>query len=193
MARTKDFNEDEVLNKAVCLFWHKGYNGTSMQDLVDNLGISRSSLYDTFGDKHALYIKALERYQEKGSDQIVEILNQNASAKDIIQQLLELSSSSLLNDEQKKGCFLVNAEVEGAAHDETVKAIVCKGDQQMEDAFYQTISKGQQSGEITNKQDAKVLARFIFNTIKGIRVTAKSTDDQTLFNDIITTTMSLLN
>ncbi|RVU00190.1 TetR/AcrR family transcriptional regulator [Mucilaginibacter limnophilus] len=193
MARTKDFNEDEVLNKAVCLFWHRGYNGTSMQDLVDTLGISRSSLYDTFGDKHALYIKALERYQEKGSNQINELLNQKAPAKEVIKQLLELSVSSLLNDEQKKGCFMVNAEVEGAAHDDTVKAIVCKGDQQMEDAFYRVISKGQQSGEITNKQDAKVLARFIFNTIKGIRVTARSTGDKKLFSDIINTTMLLLD
>ncbi|RYY35622.1 MAG: TetR/AcrR family transcriptional regulator [Sphingobacteriaceae bacterium] len=193
MARTKDFNEEEVLNKAVCLFWHKGYNGTSMQDLVDTLGISRSSLYDTFGDKYALYIKALERYQEKGNNQIAEIVNQKAPAKDIIKQLLELNSTSLLNDEQKKGCFMVNAEVEGASHDDTVKSIVCKGDQQMEAAFYQTISKGQQTGEITNKQDAMVLAKFIFNTIKGIRVTARSTADRTLFNDIINTTMSLLD
>ena len=60
MARTKDFDEGEILNKAVTLFWHKGYNGTSMQELVDALGISRSSLYDTYVDKHTLYVKALE-------------------------------------------------------------------------------------------------------------------------------------
>jgi len=60
MARTKDFDEDKVLQKAMNLFWHKGYNGTSMQDLVDGLGISRSSMYDTFGDKHTLFIRALE-------------------------------------------------------------------------------------------------------------------------------------
>jgi TetR/AcrR family transcriptional repressor of nem operon len=63
MARTKDFDENEVLSKAIQLFWFKGYNGTSMQDLVDGLGISRSSLYDTYSDKHTLFVKALESYQ----------------------------------------------------------------------------------------------------------------------------------
>ena len=64
MARTKDFDEDEVLTKAMNLFWLNGYNGTSMQDLVDGLGISRSSLYDTFGDKRSLFLKTLENYKK---------------------------------------------------------------------------------------------------------------------------------
>ena len=70
MARTKDFDEDEVLDKAMYLFWNQGYNGTSMQDLVDGLGISRSSLYDTFGDKHSLFIKTLENYKKNASSVI---------------------------------------------------------------------------------------------------------------------------
>ena len=66
MARTKDFDENEVLTKAMHLFWSKGYNATSMEDLVSGLGISRSSLYDTYTDKHTLFIKALENYQQIG-------------------------------------------------------------------------------------------------------------------------------
>ena len=114
MARTKDFDEDEVLQKAVCLFWHKGYNGTSMQDLVDGLGISRSSIYDTYGDKHALFVKTLQRYEESVYEKVVEIVNQTAPAKEIIKQLLNFITSELLNDEQHKGCFLVNAAIEVA-------------------------------------------------------------------------------
>jgi TetR/AcrR family transcriptional repressor of nem operon len=68
MARTKDFDENEVLKKAVDIFWLKGYSATSMQDLVDGLGISRSSLYDTYGDKHTLFMKALESYQSVNSE-----------------------------------------------------------------------------------------------------------------------------
>src|ERR1700759_509039 len=105
MARTKDFDEKEVLDKAIRLFWHKGYNGTSMQDLVDGLGISRSSLYDTYGDKHTLFIKALETYQCIGSGKICAIINSDGPVKDTMKKLLELITGELLVDQMHKGCF----------------------------------------------------------------------------------------
>lgn len=193
MARTKDFDENEVLAKAIQLFWYKGYNGTSMQDLVDTLGISRSSLYDTYTDKHTLFIKALESYQHAGAAKIQGIIDQTGSAKETIKKLLELAIPELIGEKQQKGCFMVNAEVEVAPHDQEVNNVVCKNDQQMEEAFYQVIKKGQDSGEIKNAQDARALARFIFNGMKGMRVTAKSTPDQSVFDDIIKLTVSALD
>ncbi|WP_158996098.1 TetR/AcrR family transcriptional regulator [Mucilaginibacter sp. L196] len=193
MARTKDFDENEVLSKAIQIFWHKGYNGTSMQDLVDGLGISRSSLYDTYTDKHTLFVKALESYQNSGAGKIQEIINNSGSAKATIIQLLKFVTNELLCDKQQKGCFMVNAEVEVAPHDTEINNLVCKNDQQMEDAFYLVIRKGQDSGEINKNQDARALSRFIFNTVKGIRVTAKSTSDRAVFDDIIKLTVSALD
>jgi TetR/AcrR family transcriptional repressor of nem operon len=193
MARTKDFDENEVLTKAIQLFWHKGYNGTSMQDLVDGLGISRSSLYDTYTDKHTLFVKALESYQNSGAARIQEIINNSGSTKETVQKLLEMATTELLDDKQQKGCFMVNAEVEVASHDAEVSNLVCKNDQQMEEAFYQVIKKGQESGELKNQQDARALSRFIFNSVKGMRVTAKSTPDRSLFDDIIKLTISALD
>lgn len=193
MARTKDFDENEVLNKAIAIFWHKGYNGTSMQDLVDGLGISRSSLYDTYVDKHTLFIKALESYQKAGSAKVCAITNSGGPAKETIKKLLELVIGELLGDKMQKGCFMVNAEVEVAPHDAEVSKMVCQNDQQVEDAFYKVIKQGQESGEIANRQDARALARFTFNTIKGIRVTAKSTTDKTMFDDIIRLALSALD
>jgi len=193
MARSKDFDESEVLAKAVRLFWLKGYNGTSMQDLVDALGISRSSLYDTYVDKHTLYLKALEFYQSTGGNQLCDIVANTESAKAAVKELLHLITGSLLKDKQHKGCFMVNAEVEVAPHDAKVKEIVCKNDKQVEEAFHRAIKKGQESGEISNKQDAKALTHFFLNTIKGIRVSAKSTTDKAFFNDIIKTSLSVLD
>ncbi|HTJ49964.1 MAG TPA: TetR/AcrR family transcriptional regulator [Cyclobacteriaceae bacterium] len=192
MARTKDFDEDEILNKAVTLFWHKGYNGTSMQELVDALGISRSSLYDTYVDKHTLYVKALEYYQNTASGNLASVVNNAPSARDAVKCLLELTTADLLKDKQHKGCFMVNAEVEVAPHDSKIKNIVRKNEQQIEDLFRQAIQRGQENGEITNKQDSKALARFFMNTVKGIRVSAKSTTDKAFFSDIISTALSLL-
>lgn len=193
MARSKDFDEEEVLKKAVCTFWHKGYNATSMQDLVDALGISRSSLYDTYGDKHTLYIKALEYYQNTGGAHMCGLANSPAPAKQAIRQMLEYTANALLNDDQQKGCFMVNAEVEVAPHDTEVKDIICKTDQRNEESFYIAIKNGQERGEISNKQDARALARFLFNAVKGIQVLAKSSSDKSLFDDIINTTLSVLD
>ncbi|KAA8482785.1 TetR family transcriptional regulator [Arcticibacter tournemirensis] len=193
MARTKDFDEKKVLDKAINLFWLKGYNGTSMQDLVEELGISRSSLYDTYGDKHTLYLKALESYQCGTSGKLCAIIHDSKSAKETIRALLDFITSELLNDKAHKGCFLVNAEVEVAPHDAQVNQMICQNDQQVEDVFYKVISKGQESGEITNKQDARALARFTFNTVKGIRVAAKTTNDKAVFDDIIKLALSILD
>lgn len=193
MARTKDFDETEVLDKAICLFWHKGYNGTSMQDLVDGLGISRSSLYDTYGDKHSLFVKALERYQEAGAKRMYEVVNKAASAREAISQLLELITADLVNDKQHKGCFVVNAEVEVAPHDVDVSNIICKNEQMIESLFVQAIQRGQETGEIDSKKDVRALARFIVNTVKGMRVSAKTITDRSFFDDIISTTVSVLD
>lgn len=193
MARTKDFDENEVLAKAIQLFWHKGYNATSMQDLVDALGISRSSLYDTYTDKHTLFIKALESYQLAGNEKINEIVDQSVSAKETVIKLMEMATNELVGDKQQKGCFMVNAEVEVAPHDQEVGKLVCQNEQQMETAFFQVIKKGQQSGEIKNTQDALVLAKFIFNAVKGMQVTAKSSPDAISFGNIIRLTVAILD
>lgn len=193
MARTKDFDENEVLTKAIQLFWYKGYNGTSMQDLVDGLGISRSSLYDTYTDKHTLFMKALESYQQTGAAQMGEIIHHQGPAKEAVERLLRFATNELLCDKQQKGCFMVNAEVEVAPHDAEVSNVIRRNDQEMEDAFLQIIEKGKANGEIKSPQDARALTRFIFNAVKGMRVTAKSSTDRAVFDDIIKLTISVLD
>lgn len=192
MARTKDFDEDEVLEKAMNLFWLKGYNGTSMQDLVDGLGISRSSLYDTYVDKHTLFLRSLEHYKAKAGESMSKIIQNTPTAKEKIRLMLEYIIKELVKDKDHKGCFLVNAGVEMAAQDKEVSTMLCQNDRQVEDYFHEIIESGQENGEITNRQDARVLAQFILNNIKGVRVTARSTTDRRVFNDIINLTLSVL-
>jgi len=192
MARTKDFDEAEVLKKAICIFWDKGYNGTSMQDLVDGLGISRSSLYDTFGDKQKLYIKALEGYQQQNNHQFDRLVNTAPDAKMAIKQVFELIVDNLLGDMQRKGCFMVNAGIELANHDEQVNALLCRNEQQMEQFFLKVVEQGQQKGEIPTKQTPQALARFLNNTVKGMQVSVKSTTERVFFEDIVKTALLVL-
>jgi len=193
MARTKDFDEQAVLQKAICLFWNKGYNGTSMQDLVEGLGISRSSLYDTFGDKHQLYLKALDAYQLQYGTQLCKLTGESASAKEAIRQILDLVITDLLADEQRKGCFIVNAGIELANHDQDVNKMICQTEQQLELAFAKVIRTGQEKGEIKKDKDAQALARFLNNTVKGMQVSVKATTQRSYFEDIINTALSVLD
>lgn len=193
MARTKDFDEQAVLQKAICLFWNKGYNGTSMQDLVEGLGISRSSLYDTFGDKHQLYLKALDAYQLQYGSQLCKLTGESASAKDAIRQILDLVITDLLADEQRKGCFVVNAGIELASHDQDVNKMICQTEQQLEQAFAKVIRSGQEKGEIDKSKDAQALARFLNNTVKGMQVSVKATTEHNYFEDIINTALTVLD
>jgi TetR/AcrR family transcriptional repressor of nem operon len=88
---------------------------------------------------------------------------------------------------------MLNAEIEVAAQDSEVMDIVCSNDRQIEAAFHQLIKKGKKNGEITSQKDVKALTRFFVNTIKGIRVSSKSTNDRAFFNDIIQTSLSVLD
>lgn len=193
MARTKVFDEQEVLQKAVRLFWMKGYNGTSMQDLVEGLGISRSSLYDTFGDKQQLYIKALQTYKQQYEAQFSKLTGEANSARKAIRKLLDNIVSELLGDEQRKGCFTVNAGVELAGQDAQVNKLICETEQWLEEAFTHIIRQGQEIGEIPKEKNAQAIARFFSNTVKGLQVSVKSTNDRRFFDDVINTALLVLS
>lgn len=185
MARTKDFDEQAVLKQAICLFSRKGYAATSMQDLVEALGISRSSLYDTFGDKHQLYLQALKAYIQESLQDLKKQLSSSSSKKEVIRKFLETTVHDLLNDRQKRGCLLTNAGVELATEDKSVRALVCQGEMQTEQLLFQALTEAQKSGEISKRQSAQSLARFLSNTIKGFQVAVKSNRDPAFYEDII--------
>ena len=184
MARTKQFNEQEVLEKAMKLFWRKGFNGTSMQDLVDELGISRASLYDTFGSKQELYFTALNEYRKQSGQQQEEILCSQTSIKQQILCLLEQAIAMSLQDLERKGCFMVNCTVELANQDEKVAAIANQNLEGFEKRMALLIEQGQQQGEINTKHSPKALARYLFTIWNGLQVVSKIKPDADVLNDV---------
>jgi len=192
MARTKEFQEEQVLDKAVALFWCKGYNGTSMQEVVDCLGISRSSLYDTFGDKRQLFLAALSRYRIRMAGAMLEMVNASVATLPAFEQLFRLTVRESLADKVTKGCFMVNATVELAPHDPEVAALVKANMEDIEEAFYRLILKGQQRGEITSNHQARAFARFLFNSLSGLRVAAKAGAEKQVYEDIVALSLSIL-
>ncbi|MDP9076340.1 MAG: TetR/AcrR family transcriptional regulator [Bacteroidota bacterium] len=193
MARTKDFDELEILDKAISIFWRRGYNGTSMEELVNGLGISRSSLYDTYGNKHSLFVKALERSHTKALHRMNRILHQFTSAKEAIKQLLELTKGDLVGDLKQDGCFWVNAAVEIVPYDQEVENIIALYNQQVEGVFCSALTRGQDKGEIPLCINRMATSRFFVSTVKGLSVVARSKTDNFVFDDTINVAMSVID
>ncbi|MGL5891154.1 MAG: TetR/AcrR family transcriptional regulator [Bacteroidia bacterium] len=192
MARTKVFDEEIVLNKAVNLFWEKGYNGTSAQDLVDELGISRSSLYDTYGDKHQLFKKSLLQYRKKFAGSMIEMIDKSVDFEKAIGDVFQYIVTESLQQKFSKGCFMVNSSVELAPHNSEIAEIVNANMQDIEDAFFRLIKKGQDAGQFSKSHPPRTLARFLFNTISGLRIASKSGAEKKVFDDVVRVTLSVL-
>lgn len=192
MARSKVFDEDLILEKAMNLFWKKGYNATSAQDLVDHLGISRSSLYDTYGDKHSLFVKALKQYRKERIDPVINDANKTEDIEAYIRNIFQAAIKEALGEEHSKGCFMVNSAVELAPVDDEVKAIANAIMQDVENTITNAIKKGQEQGLFTTTHSARSLARFIFNSLNGLRVTIKFDANKKMLDDIVNVCLAAL-
>jgi len=170
--RTKEFEPDEIADAAMRVFWARGYAATSVQDLVEGTGLSRSSLYSTFESKQGLYQQALRRYQAITTAN-VELMASPGSTKDVIRQLLMRIVEDELGDPQRRGCLVANATLELAGHDESVAELVADNFQRLQKALEKLIVRGQQSGEVAVEKNPRALARFFVSTMQGMRVLSK--------------------
>src|ERR1700745_1722466 len=109
MARQKEFDRDEVLHKAMEVFWARGYERASIQDLVKHMEVNRQSIYDTFGDKHSLFLQSLDRYREIESRKVFAVLERPGSVKKNLRQLFEEVISRAVSGEGRRGCFVGNS------------------------------------------------------------------------------------
>jgi len=183
MPRKKEFDEDELLEKAVNLFWQKGYNATSAQDLVDGLGINRSSLYNAYTDKRTLFKMSLTHYQLKQTNAMIAMLARAENAKKALKQVFSRLVQESAEDGTLRGCFMVNTAVELASIDEEIGAIVKKNNKSVEDALTKLIEKGQKDGQFSSKTNARAFARFIFGNITAIKVAARTGADRKTLED----------
>ncbi len=168
MGRSKEFEEDVVLQKAMELFWEQGYEKTSMSDLVEHMGIHRRSLYDTFGDKHALYLKAIDRYGEYTAGKLKSETLRAKTAKQAMQYIFDYVIEA--NEDRRLGCLFVNAATEMAPQDNEVTKKTEEAFKQTEHFFAEIIREGQQTGEFSCDYDAETLAEILHHTLLGIRV-----------------------
>ena len=183
MPRTKDFEPQEALDAAMYLFWCKGYEAASMRELLDAMSIGRGSFYDTFGDKHALFIAALDRFREVRTSWIEEVLE--GSGLDGVGEVFRRTVDGLVESEVRRGCLLANSAVELAPHDREVAGMISRYIGRSEDIFESALTRAREAGEISADSDPKALARFLVNTLHGLRVLARAGSDRDALEDTV--------
>lgn len=193
MARQKAFNQDEALQKAMEVFWARGYEAASIQDLVESMGINRQSLYDTFGDKHALYLQALDRYREVEGRKMFELLEQSSSVKKALRQLFAGVVNRSLCEKERRGCFMGNAMSELAGRCPQTASKACSNMAAIEEALYRALRRGKKEGEIGCSRDLRAVARFLYSSLQGLQLMAKATGDRKTLEDVVKVTLSVLD
>lgn len=191
MARPREFDEAEVLEAAARCFWASGYEATSMRDLIGKTGITGASLYNAFGDKRALYLRALEHYVEAGIADRVRRFQQVSPRLAIAGFFAEIVERSV-TDAERKGCMLVNAALEGSPDDpEAVGAVA--GALDLIEAFFQDrVEAGQREGSIAKPWSAEQAARHLLGVLIGVRVLARIRPERKVLEDVVAPALALL-
>ncbi|GAA5184606.1 TetR/AcrR family transcriptional regulator [Rugosimonospora acidiphila] len=193
MARTKEFDPDTALGDALDLFWERGYEATSMADLVERLGIARASIYATFGGKRELYLKALDRYSELTDPTLLTELSGPGPALPAVRALIRRYADQAAQDDRKRGCFVVNTAVEVAPRDPGAARRVQASWDCVETGLTTALMRAQAQGELTADKDPRTLARCLLVFMQGLRVMGKAATEPKRLRDAAEQALVLLD
>ena len=187
----KSFDTEDALGKAMAAFWAHGYEATSMQDLVDCMGIGRGSLYAAFGDKRRLFLRALALYDDRHRRQWSERLSASMSPRQAILAAFDEVIAATLGG-ARDGCLMVNTSLERSPHDPEIAAMVGKALKGMENFFRRMIRSGQAAGEIAPDIDADEVAPGLLALLAGLRVLSRARPDEALMRGVARQAEALL-
>ena len=171
MPRVEVFNRELVLDQMMDVFHNNGYNGTSMQDLVDATQLNRSSIYNSFGNKLAIFMECLRVYQEQHKRLTSRILLEATNSLEAIEGIFDLYVSIIANDKDKKGCMLSNCSSEMANQEEQIIRFLESHQNNMMSFFMDLVDKGQQNGVINKQQSSSDYALYLLSSLQGLRST----------------------
>jgi TetR/AcrR family transcriptional repressor of nem operon len=183
--RPRTFDREAVLDEALEVFWHQGYEATSVQDLVEAMGIHRASLYNTFGGKHALYLEALRRYEDEWMDGLMDTLHAADVAPSALRALLERVADEAASCPKQGSCLLTNAATERGHHDDEAAKRVRANFQRIEDALCEVLRRGVERGTLSAQTRPRARARSLLTTIQGLRVLARTRPDRGALQDVV--------
>ncbi len=177
MARPKEFDPERALAKAMNLFWRLGYENASLEALMKEMGIARQSLYDTFGDKRALFLKAMAHYRDQTNSQMQKMLNESPSVRDGFARLLS-GLAAETREQHERGCLLLSANLQRDPKDAIVRDFLRDNQARVEAIFLQALARAQRQEELLPNDDPAALAPFFVVTIQGMRAIARLKSDR---------------
>lgn len=180
----KQFNKSEALDRAMQTFWMRGYEATSMQELVDRTGVNRGSLYATYGDKRALFLASLRSYDERRRSLLGE-LERRLPWRDAIRRAFANFLDEVTPSGPNRGCFLTNTALELAAQDPEVRRTVANAQEEVEGFFLRMIERGKSSGEVAASVDSHQSARALLAALLGILVLVRSRPDPVVLQAVV--------
>jgi TetR/AcrR family transcriptional repressor of nem operon len=188
----KQFDVDLGLERAMQAFWERGYEATSMQDLVEAMGINRGSLYDTYGDKRALFLAALRNYDENIRREPLERLEVEMEPRQAIRTVFEILAEPAMDGSPAKGCLLTNSALELAAHDAEIREIIARSQRQIEEFFARVIERGKAEGVFGPHVEANQAAAGLIAAMLGLIVLTRSRPEPELLKSITDDALSRL-
>lgn len=190
MTRRREFDNEAVLEKAMEVFWKRGYEATSIQDLVECMGVNRGSIYNAFGDKRGLFQAAISYYGDKIVQKAIACLEApGASKQAIIDYFGELATNK---DADCRGCLIVNSAVELGIRDPELRCQIAINLQRIEDAFFKALTRAQDKGEVPLAADTRALARYFTCLMQGLSVMSKLRPDPIVLQSIVRVALASL-
>lgn len=189
--RPKAFDEEEVLERAMDVFWLRGYQGTATAELLKRMGIGRQSMYDTFGSKRDLFLRTILHYRDTRLKEALATLDRPQSPLQNVADVLRYFER-LAQDKESKGCFVANSLVEVNTHDEEIVALLKETLGALEDGILKALRCAQAEGELPPGKSPRALARALTNAIVGMAVTGKLGLSNASVSDIYAGTLSML-
>ena len=177
MPRKKGFDPERALAKAMGVFWRLGYESASTETLMKAMGIARQSLYDTFGDKRALYLKALAYYRDRTNGDMQRMLEASPSVKEGFAKLL-FGLAAETREQHERGCLLLSANLQRDTRDAAIADFLRDNQARVEAIFVEALRRAQTRGELSRTHKPAALAHFFVVTIQGMRTTARLTSDR---------------
>lgn len=193
MARPKEFDPDIALDKAMHVFWHKGYEATSMEDLLTAMDLNRGSLYATFGDKRELFLKVLDRYCHGFVGSRFAMLDQPGPALGTLKKFINGMIDAALADPDCKGCLIANTVMELAPHEKDISNKLGTALKTAEDTFFKVLARAKQQGELGKDKDPRALARFVTTMMQGMIVMIKAGTPAEVVKQTAKTALSILD
>jgi TetR/AcrR family transcriptional repressor of nem operon len=193
VARPRAFDDVKALDAAIDCFWHRGLAATSVRDLAAGMGINGPSLYNTFGDKHALFGKALERYADRSMRAVMRRIEAADHApREAIAEFLHTLVEKSLADPDRRGCLIVNSALEVSPHDAELRPVIAGYLAEIEAFFRRHVTRGQAESKIAATLDPGDLARHLLGVVLGIRVAARFRPERALLEGMARSALALL-